>query len=93
VHAPLGQQLLHFLGPLVGAVAHRDPGEDLTQQLLLVQTGRERPRREQELELHDRTHGDHTGGQEIRPGRAMFLLQDPEQARGVDQEAGCAHRR
>src|ERR1700728_3229609 len=91
--ARFGKHLLNCFGTLVYPLVHRHPAEYLAQQAPLRQAVRERPRRAQKLELDNRADGDHAGRELIRPGLAELLLQDPEQARGVNQVQGRAHLR
>jgi hypothetical protein len=89
----LCHQLLHRLSPLEGALCHRDPAENGAQQPLLLKPVGKRASGIEKFELYYWADRDQARGQLLGPGLTQLILQDPEQARGVNEVDGGAHLR
>jgi len=80
VPAGLSQQLLDFVGALVGALAHRHPPEHLPEQPAFLQPVCQRTCRVQKLQFCDGTCRYHAGGELVILRLPELVLQDAEQS-------------
>jgi len=84
VLSDLGHHLLHRLSPLEGALCRWDPAENGSQQPLLLEPVGKRASGIEKFELYYWADRDHARSQFLGPGLTQLILQDPEQARGVN---------
>ena len=89
----LGERLLDLVRALPGAIAHGNPAEHRLEHAALLRPVGARPGRVEKLKLHQRAGCDDASRHLIHPHLAVLLLQDAEQARGVDEVERGAHRR